>query len=156
MEGLHTLGEYHDQAFKTLLERFRGFHTGQQVTPVISQPTPVSREPCLPPTECYAGDSGTCQAFLSQCSLIFELQLSLITSNRSRIEYIITLMSERTLACVTAVWELQSAVCLSLEEFVAEVQKVFDSPLSEREAAPATARLSLCDRLRSEFSHVGG
>ena len=34
-----------------------------------------------------------------------------------------------------AVWEQQSAICFSLEEFVAEVKKVFDSPLSGREAA---------------------
>jgi hypothetical protein len=57
MEGLHTLAERHDQAFNSLLEQFRGFPTGQQVILVISQPTPVSREPCLPLPECYTGDS---------------------------------------------------------------------------------------------------
>ena len=45
------------------------------------------------------------------------------------------LMSGRALAWATAVWEQQSTVCLSLEEFVEEVWKVFDSPLSGREAA---------------------
>lgn len=131
MECLHTLTEHHDQAFDTLLEQFRGFPTGQRVTPVISQPTPVSREPCLPPPERYAGDNGTCRAFLSQCSLIFELQPSSFPSDRSRIEDIITLMSGRALAWATAVWEQQS-ICLSLEEFMEEVRKVFDSLLSGR------------------------
>jgi hypothetical protein len=55
--------------------------------------------------------------------------------DRSRIAYIITLMSGRALAWATAVWEQQPAVCLSLEEFVAEVRKVFDSLLSGRETA---------------------
>eukprot|EP00063_Salmo_salar_P017085 XP_013991920.1 PREDICTED: uncharacterized protein LOC106567308 [Salmo salar] len=75
---------------------------------VISQPTPVSREPRLPLPECYAGDPGTCWAFLSQCSLIYELHSSSFPSDGSRI---------------------------ALEEFVEEVWKVFDSPLSGREAS---------------------
>jgi hypothetical protein len=41
-------------------------------------------------------------------------------------------MSGRALAWATAVWEQQSAVCFSLEDFVAEVNKVFDSLLSGR------------------------
>jgi hypothetical protein len=42
MEGLHTLTEHHDQVFDTLLEQFHRFLTGQRVTLVISQPTPLS------------------------------------------------------------------------------------------------------------------
>ena len=122
---LHTLAECHDQAFDTLLEHIRGFPTGQ--------PTPVSLVPHLPPPERYAGDSGTCWVFLSQWSLIFELQPSLFPSDRWRIAYIITLMSGRALAWATV--EQQSPGWLSLEEFVEEVRKVFDSPLSGREAA---------------------
>jgi hypothetical protein len=45
------------------------------------------------------------------------------------------LMSGRAPAWATAVWEQQSSVCLSLEEFMAEVRNMFDSPLSGREAA---------------------
>lgn len=41
-------------------------------------------------------------------------------------------MSGRALACATVVWEQQPAVCLSLEEFVAEVWKVFNSLLAAR------------------------
>ncbi|XP_045080421.1 uncharacterized protein LOC123492194 [Coregonus clupeaformis] len=106
-------------------------------TPIVAspQPTPASREPSLPPPERYAGDSGTWRAFLSQCSLIFELQPSSFPSDRSKIVYLITLMSGRAIAWATAVWEQQSTICLSLEEFVAEVRKVFDSSLSGREAA---------------------
>jgi hypothetical protein len=45
------------------------------------------------------------------------------------------LMSGRALTWATVVWEQKSTVCLSLEEFVVEVRKVFESPLSRREAA---------------------
>jgi hypothetical protein len=49
--------------------------------------------------------------------------------------YIITLMSGRALSWAMAVWEQQSAVCGHLEEFMAEVRKVFESLVSGRKAA---------------------
>ena len=77
------------------------------------QSTQASREPNLPPPERYAGDPGSCWAFLSVFSHL-ELQPSSFPSDRSRIAYLITLMSGRTPAWAKAVWEQQSTVCLSL------------------------------------------
>ena len=73
--------------------------------------------------------------FFAQCSLINELQPSSFSSDHSKIAYLIKWMSGKALIWAMAVWEQQSAVCISLEEFVAEVKKVFDAPLSRREAA---------------------
>ena len=53
-----------------------------------------------------------------------ELQPFSLPSALSKIAYLLTLMSGRALAWATAVWEQQSAVCFSLEEFVAEVKNV--------------------------------
>ena len=123
IEGFQTLDECHDQALNTLLEQFRGLFNMQSTMTVTSQPlsnpavsstvTPVSREPCLPPPERFDGESGTCRAFLAQCSLI-ELQPSSFPSDRSKIAYLITLMSGRVLTWATAVWEQQSALCSTL------------------------------------------
>ena len=123
MEGCQDLIEHHDLALDALREHFRGLPTRQPTITVTSQPlsnpagsspvTPVSREPRLPPPERYDGDSITCRAFLSQCSLIFELQpSSSFPFDGSRKAYIITLMSGRALNWATAVWEQQSAICL--------------------------------------------
>ena len=112
------------------------------------QSSPASREPCLPPPpQRYVGEPGSCLAFLSQCSLIFELEPSSFPSDRSRIAYLMTLMSGRALAWATAVWEQQSTICFSLDEFEAEVGKVFDSSSSGREAAQKL--LQLCQDPRS-------
>jgi hypothetical protein len=62
-----------------------------------------------------------------------ELQPSSFPSDCSKIAYLITLMSWRVLAWAMAVWEQQLAMYSSLEEFVAEVKKVFDTPLCRRE-----------------------
>lgn len=144
MEGFQTLAECHDRAFNTLLEQFCGLS--------VRQPTPVSCEPHLPLQDHYAGDSRTCQALLSQCSLIFELQPSLFTLDRTRIAYIITLMSGRARAWATAVWKQQSALCLSLEEFMEEVRKVLDSLLSRREAARRLLQLRHYSRSVADYA----
>ena len=70
-----------------------------------------------------------------------ELRPSTFPSGRSKIAYLIPLMSGRALAWATAVWEQQSGVCFSLEGFVAEVTKVFEAPVSGREAAQKLLQL---------------
>ena len=135
----------HNQGFKTLLEQFCGLSIRQHATTETSrtlsnspvsddfvQSTPASREPGLPPPERYVGDPGTCHPFLSQYSLIFELQPSSFPSDYSRITYLIKLTSGRAVSWAMRVWEQQSAVCLRLKDVMAEV---FDSPASGREAA---------------------
>uniref|UniRef100_A0AAZ3SS91 DUF4939 domain-containing protein n=1 Tax=Oncorhynchus tshawytscha TaxID=74940 RepID=A0AAZ3SS91_ONCTS len=148
VEGVQVLAEHHDRALDSLLEKFRGL-SGRQPTMVvtpqplsnsaassaISSVTPPSREPRLPPPECFNGEPSTCRVLPAQCALVFVLQPSSFPLDRSKIAYLITLMSGRVLNWATAVWEQQPAICVSLEGFVGEVKKVFDAPFSGREAA---------------------
>ena len=87
-----------------------------------------------------------------QCSLIIELQHSSFLSDRSKIAYLITLMSGRALAQATAVWEQESAVCSSLEEFVAKEKKVFDSTLSGRDTARKLLQLRQDSRSMADYA----
>jgi hypothetical protein len=125
---------------------------------VTSQPlsnslaTSISWEPRFPPTERIDGEPGTRRAFIAQCSLIIELQPSSFPSDHSKIVYLITMMSRRALVWATAVWEQQSAVCFSLEEFVVEVKKVFDAPLPGREAARKLLQLQKDYRSVADYS----
>ena len=68
-------------------------------------------------------------------SLIFELQPSSFPSDRSKLAYLITLISGRALGRARTLWKQQSTMCFSLEEFVAEVKNVYNAPLSGREVA---------------------
>ena len=108
MEGFQTMAERHDQALDTLREQFRGLSTRQPTPTVTSQPlsnpvgssavTPVSREPLLPSLECFDRESGTCRAFLNQCSLVMKLQPFSLSLDCSKIAYLITLISLRATA----------------------------------------------------------
>lgn len=71
----------------------------------VSSITPPSREPHLPPPERFNGEPSTCRAILAQCVLVFKLQPSSFPSDRSKIAYLITLMTGRALTWATAVLE---------------------------------------------------
>ncbi|XP_071210165.1 uncharacterized protein [Salvelinus alpinus] len=152
MEGFHTLAEYHDDAVSALLELLRGLSIRQPATTETSQtlsnPTTsvASPQPGFP--RILITSSG---AILFQCSLIFELQPSLFLSVRSKIAYLTKLMFGRALTWATMVWEKQFTVCLNLQYFVAEVRKVFDSPLSGREAARKLLQLRQDSRSVADY-----
>ncbi|XP_070293196.1 protein LDOC1-like [Salvelinus sp. IW2-2015] len=124
MEGFRAVVERHDQALDPLQEKFSGLSTRQSTTSVTFQPLnyPAGSSAVTPVSLRFDGELGTCRAFLAQCSLVMELQPSFFPSNRSKIAYLITLMSRRALAWVMAVWEQQSAICFSMEGFMAELK----------------------------------
>lgn len=88
-----------------------------------------AREPRLPTPEPYAGEPGTCRSFISQCSLIFQLQPSSFSTNRLRLKYIITLLAGREREWGTALWKSGSPTCFDVQNFTAELIKVFDCSL---------------------------
>ncbi|KAK3525959.1 hypothetical protein QTP70_011400 [Hemibagrus guttatus] len=97
-------------------------------------PSPLA-EPRLPPPQRFSGDPSACDGFLTQCSLTFELQPSSFPSDRAKIAYVITLLSGKALSWATAVWKAQAPFCSSYTRFVEEFKRVFDHPLSGRQAS---------------------
>ncbi|KAJ8010063.1 hypothetical protein DPEC_G00071090 [Dallia pectoralis] len=63
------------------------------IPPAAPESASPSREPRLPPPERFSGEESSCRPFLTQCSLIFELQPSSFPTDRSRIAYLMTLMA---------------------------------------------------------------
>ncbi|KAM9412399.1 uncharacterized protein ACWYII_026600 [Salvelinus alpinus] len=92
-------------------------------------------EPRLPPPQRFSGDPSVCKGFFTQCSLSFELQPSSFPTDRSKIAYIITLLSEKALAWATAVWDAQSPCCASYSTFAEEFKRVFQGPTSGPDSA---------------------
>ena len=93
-------------------------------------------EPRLPAPERYEGDPGSCRSFLSTCSLVFELQPSSFPTERSRIAYVITLLSGRACECGMAVWEANAPECQTFSLFAQAMRGVFDCSVS----GPAATR----------------
>ncbi|CAM4635437.1 unnamed protein product [Leuciscus chuanchicus] len=83
----------------------------------------------------YGGRPGTCKGFLTQVSLIFELQPATFASERAKIAYIISLLCDHALDWASTLWRQQSPICSDLKVFTETIQQVFDHPVSGREAA---------------------
>lgn len=109
-------------------------------------------EPRLPPPQRFSGDPSACCGFLTQCSLTFELQPSSFPSDRAKIAYVITLLSGKALSWATAVWNAQSPFCSSYSEFEEEFKRVFDHPISGREASKRLLSLQQGTRSAAEYA----
>ncbi|KAJ8282443.1 hypothetical protein COCON_G00049620 [Conger conger] len=114
-------------------------------------PAPV-REPRLPPPEKYAGEPGECQAFITQCQLIFQLQPSTFPTERSRVAYIITQLTGRAKKWGTAAWEAGLPCVQTSGLFMEEMKRMFDRSRHGREAAREILRMHQGERSVSDFA----
>lgn len=93
----------------------------------VNPPAPLldGPEPCVGAPERYDGDPETCNAFLTNCSLLFALQPRTFATEAARVAFVITHLSGRARLWGTAEWERQAPACSSFSNFAAELQKVF-------------------------------
>ncbi|KAL6483817.1 hypothetical protein MHYP_G00086890 [Metynnis hypsauchen] len=117
-------------------------------TPVLASPfsptnpNPVHSDALVANPERYAGDPETCRGFLLQCSLVFEQQPSRFPTERSKVAYMISLLTGRALAWATSLWELDSPDTASGESFKRAMRTTFHNPRGGREVAPRLLALS--------------
>ncbi|KAL6472218.1 hypothetical protein MHYP_G00184060 [Metynnis hypsauchen] len=117
-------------------------------TPVLASPlppadpTPIWGDALVANPERYAGDPETCRGFLLQCSLVFEQQPSRFPTERSKVAYMISLLTGRVLAWATSLWERDSRDTASVENFMRAMRTTFHNPRGGREAAPHLLALS--------------
>lgn len=108
------------------------------------EPEPHANNPPI-----YDGDPKSCQAFLSQCALVFALQPRRYATEEARVAYVITLLSGRAREWGVAVWNSRALCCASFEDFRQEMTKLFDRSAQGDEAA---AQLSGLTQKRSSVT----
>lgn len=117
-------------------------HLQAQTSPPVTSPprtprsnSPPPREPYVLPPEPYDGNLGTCREFLTQCSLVFDLQPRTYSTDRAKVAYLIGCLQGSARSWATAVWEKQAPITSSYSEFTAEMRKIFDHPVQGKDAA---------------------
>ena len=145
----------------TALQALQG-HQPRPPAPVDSLPpsppqassgslSPVGETPLAAP-ERYSGDAQGCRGFLISCSLLFELQSSRFPTDRSRVAYVISLLSGRARDWAIAEWERGSSCCATFQAFGAEMRKVFDHTSSTHDTARRLYHLRQGRRRVSDYS----
>ncbi|KAL6480093.1 hypothetical protein MHYP_G00111260 [Metynnis hypsauchen] len=108
-------------------------------TPVLASPlpptdpNPIHSDALVANPEGYAGDPETRRGFLLQCSLVFEQQPSWFPTERSKVAYMISLLTGRALAWATSLWEQDSPDTASGESFKRAMCTTFHNPCGGRE-----------------------
>ncbi len=84
-------------------------------------PPPVTAIPATSPMArptSFSGEAVSCNGFLLQCSLYFELQSHQFTTERAKVAFIISLLMGRALQWAEALWSSQSPRINSLEDLL--------------------------------------
>ncbi|XP_030062595.1 putative ATP-dependent DNA helicase HFM1 [Microcaecilia unicolor] len=120
-----------------------------------SPPTGANRAPPpqlafrLPEPPRFDGTTAACRGFLNQCQMLFEMQSASFPTDRSKITYIISLLSGSALAWASPLWEQQDSLLSDLGEFLRRFRMVFDVP-----GCPSSAASELL-RIQQGSSSVG-
>ena len=85
-------------------------------------------------------------------ALAFEFQPSAFPTERSRVEYIISLLTGRARDWGTAEWERNSPTCATVDSFSTGFRKIFDHVTPGREAARGLLRLTQGDRTVADYA----
>uniref|UniRef100_A0A3B3HYY0 CCHC-type domain-containing protein n=1 Tax=Oryzias latipes TaxID=8090 RepID=A0A3B3HYY0_ORYLA len=128
-------------------------HSTSAPTPVIPvQTTSLAPGVQLARPERFSGDSGDCRAFITQCELHFELQAASFPTDRAKVAFIISHLSDRAGAWATAEWQRGGATCASLSAFLDAFTQVFQHTKPGREAARALMRLTQGNRRVTDYA----
>uniref|UniRef100_A0A8C1XW51 DUF4939 domain-containing protein n=1 Tax=Cyprinus carpio TaxID=7962 RepID=A0A8C1XW51_CYPCA len=84
----------------------------------------------------FAGDTAGCGGFLLQVSLFLEMQPQKFTTKRSKVAFLISLLSGKALLLAKAIWNAQSVIINSFDTFSNYFKEVF--ALSRNDARKAT------------------
>ncbi len=85
-------------------------------TVLTTTATSASASPMARPTP-FSGDTVNCSGFILQCSLYFEMQPRAFPTERSKIAFMITLLTGRALQWAESLWNSDSPVTHTLDAF---------------------------------------
>ncbi|KAI3375521.1 hypothetical protein L3Q82_003850 [Scortum barcoo] len=96
------------------------------------------------PAEKYSGVSSECRSFLVQCDLHFKNDPAAFLSEQAQVAFMVSHLSGRAAAWVTAEWARGAAVFKALNNLYRHLPEILDQPIIAR---------SLDNRLLSKITH---
>ncbi|KAK3554648.1 hypothetical protein QTP70_031051 [Hemibagrus guttatus] len=75
-----------------------------------------------------SGSAEDCNGFLLQCSLVLEMQLHMLPTERSKVAFLITHLSGKALLWADSIWSQNHPAVLSYSSFVDHFKEVFGKP----------------------------
>lgn len=109
-------------------------------------------EPKLPAPERFDGSPEKCRGFVTQCTLVFQLQPGSFPTESSKVAYIITLLTGKALDWASTLWDQRSPLTANSSNFISEMRRVFHHPACTGDVDYRLLRLSQGTRSVAEFA----
>uniref|UniRef100_A0A671KYB6 DUF4939 domain-containing protein n=1 Tax=Sinocyclocheilus anshuiensis TaxID=1608454 RepID=A0A671KYB6_9TELE len=126
------------------------------LTPVTTPPS-ASVSPMAIPA-CYAGGAAECGGFLLQVALFIEMQPQKFSTERSKVAFLISLLTGRALLWARAIWNAKIAIINSYDAFTNHFKEVFVRNLKKHPLSHLTmwhSRMFLVSRTPPAFHLIG-
>ncbi len=104
------------------------------VSTIASPPSPLIASTMASPTP-FSGVAEECNGFLLQCSLNIEMQPHLYTTERSKVSFLISLLSSKALQWAEMIWAQAGDITQSFDNIVSHFREVFGRPRSDPTAS---------------------
>ncbi len=92
------------------------------VSTIASPPSPLIASTMASPTP-FSGVAEECNGFLLQCSLNIEMQPHLYTTERSKVSFLISLLSSKALQWAEMIWAQAGDITQSFDNFCFSFQR---------------------------------
>ncbi len=124
----------------------------QSLRSTLSSPQPrYLPEPRINNPPCYSGQPTECRAFLTQCEVIFSLQPTTYAEDRSRVAFVLSLLTGRARDWGAAVWRSEAGCCELFSTFKEEI-KIFDRSVYGHEASRQLVTLRQGRRSATDYA----
>ncbi len=135
----------------TLQDFIQAINTVLTTTATSASASPMAR---LTP---FSGDTVNCSGFILQCSLYFEMQPRAFPTERSKIAFMITLLTGRALQWAESLWNSDSPVTHTLDAFTNPLKGSLRAgklrAICTRSSVPSQSRKELGVELFHSISH---
>ncbi len=91
----------------------------------IASPSPLLIASPMARPAPFSGVAEECNGFLLQCSLYMENQTHLYTTERSKVSFLISLLSSKALQWAETIWAQAGNITQSFDNFVSHFREVF-------------------------------
>ncbi len=100
------------------------------VTKTTTSSAPLIASPMARPVP-FSGVAEECNGFLLQCSLALEMQPHLYPTERSKIAFIISLLTGKALQWAETIWSQTGPITQTHNSFITHFREVFDRPTND-------------------------
>uniref|UniRef100_A0A8C5MXC8 Retrotransposon gag domain-containing protein n=1 Tax=Leptobrachium leishanense TaxID=445787 RepID=A0A8C5MXC8_9ANUR len=141
-------------ALQTLLTRSSS-GTASPPDPVVPRISPVSPEGCRLSMKApvrYDGTPNLCRGFLTQLEILFENNPGSCMSDKAKVGYLISHLTEKALLWATPLWENKKPIIYDYEGFTSELKRTFDPSRRATNAGRSLFHIKQGNRRVAEYA----